>query len=177
MRVVFAMVGVRFLYCIYWIKKGDMMKYVLLFVVAAFCYSLAVRKYKNPYKLFMVFGKKGSGKSSYLVRQAIRYQKKGYIVYTNMSDCCLQDIRIIDPDRIGDFVPVANSVLLLDEVKKRNFKFSAILLSPSAVASVRVTVFLIGRTREKAVATFEIRNISSVKSRSFLSISKLCEAR
>ena len=105
------------------------MKYVLLFVVAAFCYSLAVRKYKNPYKLFMVFGKKGSGKSSYLVRQAIRYQKKGYIVYTNMSDCCLQDIRIIDPDRIGDFVPVANSVLLLDEVgmlydnrNYRNFK-------------------------------------------------------
>ena len=64
----------------------------------------------------MVFGKKGSGKSSYLVRQAIRYQKKGYIVYTNMSDCCLENIRIIDADTLGDFVPVADSCLLLDEV-------------------------------------------------------------
>lgn len=92
------------------------MKYVLALVVFALVYSFAVRKYKNPYKLFMVFGKKGSGKSSFLVRKAIQYQKKGYIVYTNMSDCCLDGIRIIDPDKLGDFVPVADSCLLLDEV-------------------------------------------------------------
>lgn len=102
------------------------MKYVLLFVVVAFCYSLVVRKYKNPYKLIMVFGKKGSGKSSFLVRQAIKYQKKGYVVYTNMSDCCLADVRIINPDDLGDFVPCENSCLLLDEVgmlyDNRNFK-------------------------------------------------------
>ena len=64
------------------------MKYVFWIVVVSLCYSIGVRKYKNPYKLFMVFGKKGSGKSAFLVRQAIKYQKKGYIVYTNMSDCC-----------------------------------------------------------------------------------------
>lgn len=92
------------------------MKYVLFIIIASFLYSLVVKKYKNPYKLYMVFGKKGSGKSSYLVRQAIRYQKKGYIVYTNMSDCCLENIRIIDADTLGDFVPVADSCLLLDEV-------------------------------------------------------------
>ena len=92
------------------------MKYVLVLVVFALLYSFAVRKYKNPYKLFMVFGKKGSGKSSYLIRKAIEYQKKGYVVYTNMSDCCLAGVRIIDPDKLGDFVPVADSCLLLDEV-------------------------------------------------------------
>lgn len=102
------------------------MKYVLWFVIIAFCYSFVVRKYKNPYKLYMVFGKKGSGKSAYLVRQAIKYQKKGYIVYTNMSDCCLEGVRIINPDKLGDFVPVRDSCLLLDEVgmlyDNRNFK-------------------------------------------------------
>lgn len=102
------------------------MKYVFLFVIIAFCYSIAVRKYKNPYKLYMVFGKKGSGKSSFLVRKAIEYQKKGYIVYTNMSDCCLENIRIINPDLLGEFVPVADSCLLLDEVgmlyDNRNYK-------------------------------------------------------
>ena len=92
------------------------MKYVLAFVVFALVYSFAVRKYKNPYKLFMVFGKKGSGKSSYLIRKAIEYQKRGYIVYTNMQDCCLDGVRIINPDQLGDFVPVADSCLLLDEV-------------------------------------------------------------
>ena len=76
------------------------MKYVLVLVVFALLYSFAVRKYKNPYKLFMVFGKKGSGKSSYLIRKAIEYQKKGYVVYTNMSDCCLAGVRIIDPDKV-----------------------------------------------------------------------------
>ena len=102
------------------------MRYVFWIVVFAFFYSLAVRKYKNPYKLFMVFGKKGSGKSAFLVRQAIKYQKKGYIVYTNMSDCCLENIRIIDPDCLGEFVPCADSCLLLDEVgilyDNRNYK-------------------------------------------------------
>lgn len=102
------------------------MKYVILFILFCFVYSLAVRKYKNPYKLFMVFGKKGSGKSAFLVRQAIKYQKKGYIIYTNMSDCCLENIRIIDPDCLGEFVPCADSCLLLDEVgmlyDNRNYK-------------------------------------------------------
>lgn len=102
------------------------MKYVLVIVIIAIIYSFAVRKYKNPYKLYMVFGKKGSGKSSFLVRKAIEYQKKGYIVYTNMSDCCLENIRIINPDDLGEFVPVADSCLLLDEVgmlyDNRNYK-------------------------------------------------------
>ena len=105
------------------------MIYVLVFVVFAFVYSLVVWKYRNSYKLYMVFGKKGSGKSSYLVRKAIQYQKKGYIVYTNMQDCCLDGIRIINPDDLGNFVPVADSCLLLDEVGMlydnrdyRNFK-------------------------------------------------------
>lgn len=106
-----------------------MMKYIICFFVLIVCYNLAVRKYKNPYKLFMVFGKKGSGKSSFLIKQAFRYQKKGYTVYTNMSDCCVQDVRIIDADYLGEFVPCANSCLLLDEVgmlydsrNYRNFK-------------------------------------------------------
>ena len=102
------------------------MKYVLFFIVFALVYSFAVRKYKNPYKLYMVFGKKGSGKSAFLVRQAIKYQKKGYIIYTNMSDCCLENIRIIDPDFLGEFVPCADSCLLLDECgilyDNRNYK-------------------------------------------------------
>lgn len=74
----------------------------------------------------MIFGKKGSGKSTLLVKLAKKYQKKKYIVYTNMTDCMLPGIRIIDPEKLGEFVPVENSVVLLDEVgmlyDNRNFK-------------------------------------------------------
>lgn len=92
------------------------MIYIVLFFGLILLYNRIFRKYKNPYKLYMVFGKKGSGKSSFLVQQAIRYQKKGFAVYTNMDDLCLSGVRLIDPDDIGSFVPEENSLLLLDEV-------------------------------------------------------------
>lgn len=77
--------------------------------------SIATKKYRNPWKLYMIFGKKGSGKSTYLVKTAIRYIKKGYIVYTNIPDLVIQNVRLIDVDHLGDFVPVSHSVMLLDE--------------------------------------------------------------
>ena len=63
----------------------------------------------------MVFGKKGSGKSSYLVKQAIKYQKKKFIVYTNMEELMLPEVRHFNLDDLGDYVPEQNSVLLIDE--------------------------------------------------------------
>lgn len=87
--------------------------FILIFV---FVFRFLTRKYRNPYKLYLIFGKKGSGKSSYLVKLAKRYQKKKYIVYTNMEDITLPDVRIIHPEDIGEFVPESNSLLLLDEV-------------------------------------------------------------
>lgn len=87
--------------------------FILIFV---FVFRFITRKYRNPYKLYLIFGKKGSGKSSFLVKLAKRYQKKKYIVYTNMEDITLPNVRIICPEDIGEFVPESNSLLLLDEV-------------------------------------------------------------
>lgn len=88
--------------------------------------SILGSRYKNPYRLFLIFGKKGSGKSTALVKLAIKYHKKGYLVYTNMSDMCLPYVRLINVDDLGEFVPEENSLLLLDEVgmiwDNRNFK-------------------------------------------------------
>ena len=74
----------------------------------------------------MIFGKKGSGKSSYLVKLALMYQKKGYKVYTNMKDMMINDVRIFNEDDLGQFVPEENSVILFDEAgmkfDNRNFK-------------------------------------------------------
>ena len=100
----------------------------LLLIVPAFILLLnfRYRSLNNPYKLYMVFGKKGSGKSTYLCKLAKSYQKKKYIVYTNMTDCKIPGVRLIDPEKLGDFVPEPRSCVLLDEVgmlyDNRNFK-------------------------------------------------------
>lgn len=79
-------------------------------------FHIATRKYLNPYKLYLVFGKKGSGKSTYLVKLAQQHLKKGWFVYTNMEELFMPGVRHFDIQHLGDFVPPANSLLLVDEV-------------------------------------------------------------
>lgn len=102
------------------------MTYLILIFGFLILFSIFTRKYKNPYQLFFVFGKKGSGKSTYLVKQALKYKKKGFIIYTNMADMCIPGVRYIDVDLLGKFVPEADSALFIDEVgmiwDSRNFK-------------------------------------------------------
>lgn len=88
--------------------------------------GLITKKWRNPWKLYLVFGKKGSGKSTYLVKLAVKYLKKGFLVYTNMEDMMVPGVRLIDINQLGEFVPESNSLLLVDEVgmiwDNRNFK-------------------------------------------------------
>lgn len=79
-------------------------------------FDITTRKYLNPYKLYLVFGKKGSGKSTYLVKLAKKHLKKNWIVYTNMEELFMPGVRHFDIQHLGDFVPEAHSLLLLDEV-------------------------------------------------------------
>lgn len=91
--------------------------------VAWFIYT---RRFLNPYRLYFIFGKKGSGKSTYMVKMMLKYLKKGWSVYTDMGDVVIPGVRIISVDDLGDFVPVENSALFLDEAgilfDNRNFK-------------------------------------------------------
>lgn len=103
-----------------------MLKFLLVIPVLLLFLNFRYRSLNNPYKLYMVFGKKGSGKSTYLCKIAKSYQKKKYIVYTNMTDCKIHGVRLINPEKLGDFVPEPRSCVLLDEVgmlyDNRNFK-------------------------------------------------------
>lgn len=73
-------------------------------------------KYQNPYKLTFVFGKKGAGKSCYMVRQMHRYLRKGWNVYTDMSDIKIPGVRIISVGALSEFKPEPHSLVCLDEV-------------------------------------------------------------
>lgn len=80
-------------------------------------------KYRNPYKLIMVFGKKGSGKTTFLAKTAYRYIKKGYPVYSTVY---VPGAHLFDVNEIGRMSFPPKSVIFIDEVgmiwDNRNFK-------------------------------------------------------
>lgn len=82
--------------------------------VLAFC--LYSRRFANPYKLTFIFGKKGSGKSTYMVKLMLRYVKRGWNVYTDMSEVIIPGVRIIKSSDLVNFAPAGHSVLFLGEV-------------------------------------------------------------
>ena len=54
--------------------------FILVLLIGVFV--LLTQKYVNPYKLIMIFGKKGSGKSTTLTKLALTHIKKGWTVYS-----------------------------------------------------------------------------------------------
>lgn len=86
--------------------------YILFGFFAVFLfYHFATKKYINPYKLYMVFGKKGSGKTTYLVKLALKYQKQGRDVYTNVD---VPGCYKLSKDYVDYEIP-AGSVVMIDE--------------------------------------------------------------
>lgn len=94
----------------------------LLFVLLALFIYLAYR-YRNPYKLIMVFGKKGSGKTTFLTKTAVKALKKGKTVYSTVY---VPGVILFDVQMIGTHTFPENSVILIDEVgmiwDNRNYK-------------------------------------------------------
>lgn len=93
------------------------MLYTILFILAASLggFSYLSRKYNNPNKLIFIFGKKGSGKSTYMVSLMLHHLKKGWHVYTNMEDVNIPGVRIFSTEQLKTCVPVPHSVLFIDE--------------------------------------------------------------
>lgn len=99
--------------------------YIFTALIIAFIswFGFHMIKYRNPYKLFMVFGRKGSGKTTLMNKLAIQYQKKGWTVYSNsdIPGCYQFDIK-----DFGLIMFPENSLILIDEVNliwdNRDFK-------------------------------------------------------
>ena len=104
---------IRFL----WIMIG-------LFVLACIpCFYLSY-KFRNKYKLFFVFGKKGAGKTTMLTMLAYKYNQAGVKVFCNTE---IPGTYLFDAGKdIGFYKFPENSVIMIDEVSliwdNRNFK-------------------------------------------------------
>lgn len=96
---------------------------LIIFTVICIILFLLSKKYRNPYKLIMIFGKKGSGKSTTLTKLALKYLKKGWTVYTTEP---VPGTFKITPEQVGFVSFQPHSVILIDEVgmiwDNRNFK-------------------------------------------------------
>lgn len=106
--------GVSFL--ILHFQNGDVMIYIVLVFALIIGFNLYTRRFCNPYKLVFIFGKKGAGKSTLMVKEMLRHAKRGWIIYTDMADCLVPGARIIKALDLATFAPPPHSCLFLEEV-------------------------------------------------------------
>lgn len=93
-----------------------MLKIVLKYIIIALFVLLCISKlFDNPFKLILILGKKGSGKSMYCIKQMIRYKKRGWTIYTDIPDCKIKGVREINAKDLEHFTPVTHSAVFLDE--------------------------------------------------------------
>lgn len=100
--------------------------FLICFAVSFTWLSIQARRYSNPYTLTFIFGKKGAGKSCYMVREMLRLQKAGWHIYTDMEDIRISGVRLIKMSDLAAYRPEEHSALFLDEVgismDNRDFK-------------------------------------------------------
>lgn len=93
--------------------------FLILFSIAVF-FGI---KYRNPYKLIFIFGKKGTGKTTTLTKLSYTYSKKHWNVYSTEN---VPFARTFAATNFGTFKFPPDSCVLIDEVSliwsNRDFK-------------------------------------------------------
>lgn len=94
-----------------------------LLLLVLFLFHMFTKKYLNPFELTMVFGKKGSGKTTFLVKDAYKYLRKGWTVYTTIP---VPGCRLFNVSDLGKFTFPPRTAIFIDEVgmiwDNRDFK-------------------------------------------------------
>lgn len=98
------------------LKFHSLYLFFLYFVFVVFPLIYLSKKYNNPYRLYILFGKKGSFKSTFMVREMLKYKKKGWHIYSDIPDLLVAGARLINAKDLETFTPEAHSAVFLDEV-------------------------------------------------------------
>lgn len=104
-----------------------MLWFILLVVLVGFVgIGYLQRKFMSPYTLTYIFGLKGAGKSTFMLKMMLKDMKNGWQIYTNMSDVMLPGVHVFDTQELVDHAPPPGSVLYIDEAgllwDNRSFK-------------------------------------------------------
>lgn len=92
-----------------------MLWWVVGILAGFYLFSSWAKRYANPYKLIYIFGLKGAGKSTYMVRLMLRDLKRGWKVYCNMSDVRIPGVRYFDSEWLKTHAPPPKSSVYIDE--------------------------------------------------------------
>lgn len=97
----------------------------LVFDLIFITWHLATRKFINPYTMDLYIGNKGCGKSSTMAKMIKKDIKNNIIVYANVNDIKINDVRQYDTFDLGH-KKVENATIYVDEVSlffdNRNYK-------------------------------------------------------
>lgn len=95
---------------------------IILFLILFIGYHLI--RYRNPYKLIMVIGKKGSGKTTLMVKLSLKYNKRKRPVFCNAPD--IPGTYYFEPEMLGSVGFPENAIIMVDEASRywdnRDFK-------------------------------------------------------
>ena len=89
-------------------------------------FKIWTRKYYNPYKLILIYGKKGCGKSTIAQKILYQHMKKGWKCYCNIGDSRMKGVTQVDAAHLWEREYREHSLIVIDEVNllwdNRQFK-------------------------------------------------------
>ena len=116
-------------------------------------------KFRNPYTLTLIYGKKGCGKSTIAQKIIWNHWKKGWNVYCNIGDSRMKYCEEIDASKLWEQQIKEHSLVVIDEVNllwdnreyktfpkelaqwfrlQRHYKIKVILFSQTADADKKI---------------------------------------
>lgn len=93
-----------------------MLYFILSFILLYVGLVLYSKRWRNPYQLIFIFGRKGSGKSTLMTKMMLKDLKHGWTVYTDMKGCLIPGVREINLLHLESTTPPPYSSIYLDEV-------------------------------------------------------------
>lgn len=89
----------------------------IVLLIAIIGFALFCSQYGNPYKLILIFGKKGCGKTTFITKKAWQLCNKGVQVYLDAPVSFEhENLHIFNPKEFGQKAFPPESVIFMDEV-------------------------------------------------------------
>lgn len=99
---------------------------LIILLIGLIIFKVWTLKYNNPYKLILIYGKKGCGKSTIAQKILYQHMKKGWKCYCNIGDSRMKGVTQIDASHLWEKEYREHSLIVIDEVNllwdNREFK-------------------------------------------------------
>lgn len=91
------------------------MIWIFIIIIAIIVFKF-LSSFRTNFTLNYLLGRKGAGKTSYMVKLMLLYKKRGWTIYTDLKGVNIPGVRIFDLKSLKDCSPPPRSAVFLDEV-------------------------------------------------------------